>query len=715
MRVRTFTVFVVLLVGLSAVGQETASNPSTPLASAPGAVPRLMQFSGIAKDTSGKPLTGTVGITFLLYKDEQGGAPLWMETQNVQADTKGHYSAQLGATKPDGLPTDDFASGEARWLAVQIGGQDEQPRVLLLSVPYALKAADAATIGGLPPSAFVRANPEDTSLNAGSAASSETTTNGRTFVGGNSKTQPLTLQTVKTNGGTTNVLPIWTGTTTIGNSAISQSGSNVIVKSGSNVGIGTTSPTATLDVKGTALVEQTLNLPQTTSSTVGVINIGSFPFIHAFFGSRGTPDNTFVGGNAGNFTMTGPNNTAIGFQALHANTLGAENTALGELALSSNTTGTTNTAVGQGALANSTSGFNNTALGSSAMLDTVGGTDNTAVGFGALGFNGSGSFNAAIGETALGGNTTGKFNAGLGYNANLNSGNLTNATAIGANSLVSESNAIVLGCTFNCAPGTSQPFVGIGTTTPLAPLDVLPLNTHLNALIGDPGCGNGFAAIGFLNQAMSGCNDYALLGDGSGGTYLNASGGNKTLHFRISNKDAMDIEADGNVGINTSAPDNTLTVNGSADKPGGGSWGTFSDRRLKTLEGNFGSGLSQILKINPVRYRYKEQNAMGIHDRDEHVGLVAQDLQKVIPEAVTENSKGYLLINNDPILWAMLNAIKEQQGQIRKQQEQIRVQRTQIARLASQVKAVQVLAFSTNSRTGSQVRSAKAQVPMLHQ
>jgi hypothetical protein len=39
-------------------------------------------------------------------------------------------------------------------------------------------------------------------------------------------------------------------------------------------------------------------------------------------------------------------------------------------------------------------------------------------------------------------------------------------------------------------------------------------------------------------------------------------------------------------------------------------------------------------------------------------------VQRIIPEAVTKDDKGYLLINNDPILWTMLNAIKEQQKEI---------------------------------------------------
>jgi hypothetical protein len=80
---------------------------------------------------------------------------------------------------------------------------------------------------------------------------------------------------------------------------------------------------------------------------------------------------------------------------------------------------------------------------------------------------------------------------------------------------------------------------------------------------------------------------------------------------------------------------------------------------------------------------------MGIHDGEEHIGLVAQEEQSVIPEAVTENSKGYLLVNNDPIIWAMLNAIKEQQRQIEEQRRQIRLQQRQITRLSGKVQVVE--------------------------
>ena len=105
---------------------------------APGAanavVPPVIKFSGVLSDVNDKPLTGTVGVTFSLYKESQGGAALWIETQNVTPDKNGHYSVMLGSTTSQGIPSDVFASGEARWLGVQAQGQAEQPRTLLLSV-----------------------------------------------------------------------------------------------------------------------------------------------------------------------------------------------------------------------------------------------------------------------------------------------------------------------------------------------------------------------------------------------------------------------------------------------------------------------------------------------------------------------------------------------------------------------------------------------------
>ena len=135
------------------------SAQQAPPAASSAVVPRVIKFSGVLTDTNNKPLTGTVGVTFSLYQEAQGGAPLWVETQNVTPDKTGHYSVMLGSASTQGLPGSAFASGEARWLGVQAQGQAEQPRTVLMSVPYALKALDAETIGGKPLSALQLALP----------------------------------------------------------------------------------------------------------------------------------------------------------------------------------------------------------------------------------------------------------------------------------------------------------------------------------------------------------------------------------------------------------------------------------------------------------------------------------------------------------------------------------------------------------------------------
>src|SRR5215213_720106 len=134
----------------------------------------------------------------------------------------------------------------------------------------------------------------------------------------------------------------------------------------------------------------------------------------------------------------------------------------------------------------------------------------------------------------------------------------------------------------------------------------------------------------------------------------------------------MRITSAGRVGINTTAPDQFLSVNGDASKGGGGSWQTFSDERLKKINGSFDTGLKAVMRLQPLRYEYKRDNAMRLELVGERIGFGAQAVQEVIPEAVTKNAQGYLMVNNDPIIWTMLNAIKEQQKEIVELKRQIR-------------------------------------------
>jgi hypothetical protein len=241
-------VIILCATATAAVAQSTSGTSE--------AVPRLVKYSGVVKDDAGRPKTGVVAVTFALYKDQNGGAPLWLETQNVQTDNKGSYTALLGSTKPDGLPADLFSSNEARWLGVQPEGQAEKVRVLFVSVPYALKAADAETIGGLPPSAFVLASPSGSgSRSTGTAAG--TAVSPGASVGGT---------------GTTDFIPKWTKSTTLGNSVLFQSGTGSTAK----VGINTTKPGSTLDVNGSGNVSGNLTVKNLTASSEIQAEFGSF-------------------------------------------------------------------------------------------------------------------------------------------------------------------------------------------------------------------------------------------------------------------------------------------------------------------------------------------------------------------------------------------------------------------------------------------------------
>jgi hypothetical protein len=231
-------------------------------------VPPLVSFSGKAADPQGKPITGIAGVTVAVYKDQYDGASLWMETQNVHPDAKGNYTVQLGAAKSEGLPLELFSSGAARWLGVRVNGGEEQPRVLLLSVPYALKAADAQTLGGLPPSAFVLAAPPRTIISATNATSQGATP------------QPLITGTtpVTTAGGTVNKLAKFDAKADITNSQI--------FDNGTNVGIGNTAPGAKLDVSGTGIFRGALTMPALSAATATVgKNSQPFNFTASAFNS----------------------------------------------------------------------------------------------------------------------------------------------------------------------------------------------------------------------------------------------------------------------------------------------------------------------------------------------------------------------------------------------------------------------------------------------
>lgn len=258
----------------SAQSAGATVQASTPIAaSAPTTVPPLIPYNGVARDVDGKPLTGNSSITFLLFKEEAGGEPLFTETQGVTIDSAGNYKVQLGATLANGLPSELFSTGEARWLEVQMVGERPQPRVLLVSVPYALKAADAATLGGLPASAFVLAR----STSAGGPGPLRATS--LSAVAPAATTAATTATPVTTVGGTAGSLAMFSDVATVANSKVFQNATGV--------GIATSTPAAILDVNGSSLFRGTVSLRPAGAATA-TAGVNSFPLTLAAQGYNST-------------------------------------------------------------------------------------------------------------------------------------------------------------------------------------------------------------------------------------------------------------------------------------------------------------------------------------------------------------------------------------------------------------------------------------------
>ena len=489
----------------------------------PSSVPRLIRFNGTLIDGRGWPITTPVNVLFAIYPQPDGeGEPLWQETQEISPNDKGGYSVLLGSANPAGIAIEVFKPGESQYLSIKPEGEPEQRRVLLVSVPYALKAADSATLGGLPPSAFVLAG-----ANASTAAAIAPAIT------------PDATSTVTTIGGTANKLAKFSGSNTIVNS--------ILFDNGTEVGIGTTTPTATLAVNGTMTVAgdstyngslvlpalgtataatafnsqliklytsaynsstkaavsprfewqavpkandtaspaATLNLLSSTTSsgatdtgfsfnTNGTINFAAgqtFP---------GTGDGTITGVTAGTDLTGGgtSGHVTLNLDTTKIPTLAATNSFTGTQTILSGdlnlpaTTSASNGVINIGGvpfLHGYKSGSANVFVGGAGNFTTKG-TNNEGNGHSVLKALTSGSFNTGSGDSALAANTTGSANAAFGGNALLMNTTGVENTAIGDDALFNSStgsNNTAIGeeALFNNFTGSNNTAVGAFTGT----------------------------------------------------------------------------------------------------------------------------------------------------------------------------------------------------------------------------------------------------------
>jgi hypothetical protein len=533
------------------------------------AVPPLVNFSGTLTDANGKPMTGTVAVTFSLYSEQTGGAALWMERQNVQPDVHGHYTVMLGSTSSTGLPPDIFVAGEAHWLGVEVEGEAEQPRVLLVSVPYALKAGDAQTLGGLPASAFVLAAPATGSEATSVAAAPSISTS--------ASVSSDTSSDVTTTGGTVGTIAAFSTATDIQNSLITQTGTSAI-----NIGgklnlpaMGTATSTVAFNSQpldfvaseydsstsaaiaetfqwqaqptsnDTSSPHATLNLlygsgtnnPAQTGLRISSTGVITFATGQAF---PGVPDlsgaNTFTGNQTVDGTLSATSSTSDGI----VGTTTGQNTNAGVYGASTNGAGI------EGSSSTGVAGLFSTTPSGTLLKGTNNGVTEFTVDNGGN-FTTNGGINAGsivgTGPNATGVGVQGISNGASGYGVE---GTSANVGVLGQGSYGVDGHGTLVG-----VKGVATASGGLSGLFQGGPVTVAGNNSA--ALIGDPGCGSGFSGIGLTNQ-LSGCANYTLIADTNGDTYLNStsSGG---IHFRNnnsggnSNGDLATIDHSGNLTV----------------------------------------------------------------------------------------------------------------------------------------------------------------------
>lgn len=361
-------------------------------------------------------------------------------------------------------------------------------------------------------------------------------------------------------------------------------------------------------------------------------------------------DLTVYGVTVGRGNSAVVTNTALGASALSTNSSGANNTAVGRNALLTNSTGSQNTAVGHGALTSNSIGSSNTAVGFSALTaNTADG--NTAVGLQSLATNTSGGNNVAVGVNALNANVAGSANTAVGSNALLSASTSGN-TAIGyyAGIFITGQNNTAVGV--QALNGTSGSSTGQG--------NVAVGREALEAVTsGDYNVGIGLQCA----QTLTSGDQNVYIG------YL-VSPSSVTVSDEIA-------IGSGRTGKGTA----TAFIGGSSgayNAKNVTTWETTSDARIKKNIVDTDLGLQVVNAIRVRNFEYRKADeitdlpASAVVDKSGlQLGVIAQELQTVLPECVTENTTGVLSVNTDPLVWYLINAVKELSAKVAQLETQI--------------------------------------------
>ncbi|MCG3131848.1 MAG: hypothetical protein FLDDKLPJ_02658 [Phycisphaerae bacterium] len=137
----------------------------------------------------------------------------------------------------------------------------------------------------------------------------------------------------------------------------------------------------------------------------------------------------------------------------------------------------------------------------------------------------------------------------------------------------------------------------------------------------------------------------------------------------------------GPVGIMSGSPDQTLSVGtGNASKPGGGSWASFSDRRLKKDIQPLTGALDKLMSLHGVTFEYLDPASIS-ELPGQRVGMVAQDVEQVFPDWVSVGNSGYKSVTYRGFEALTVEALRDLRAE---KDQQLAQKDTEIAKLRAE-------------------------------
>lgn len=356
-----------------------------------------------------------------------------------------------------------------------------------------------------------------------------------------------------------------------------------------------------------------------------------------------------IGSNALNALTTGVENVALGTNALTAITTQNSNTAVGYVALGGpSNTGAGNTGIGSQALLDNTSGSSNTAVGYVCLADNTTGGQNTSVGMLSMNLSSTGSRNVAMGYNALTANVSNHDNVAIGWqsllaatatgNVAIGSGSASSAvtatgiTAVGFNSLTActgvQNTAVGYNAGVGITSGVQNTIVGADNA---ASVSTGGFNTILGYANGTSltaaAARNIMIGTGNTSSGASDSNIYigVNIAPGSESNTLRLGNGTGTAGTQINKTVVAGIR-----GITTGAADAVAVLIDST-----GQLGTVSSSIRYKEEITDLVNSERIYNLRPVNFKLKDHK-----EQKTQCGLIAEEVEKVIPEIVVYNDKG---------------------------------------------------------------------------